>query len=263
MSRSGRLVSGIMFPMKILVRSPWRTAHLEICAPRCILGGPRQLSFGTHAFAPRDDEDDMVRQDGIRCRSLPQVRRFSTGKVETPPEDPSNLLSIRERASTMRDTARGRYRDFREHPGQSARDGAKTFGGMLQQYGPVFVGTYVGVYFATLGVLFLGVESGFLDPTGLFNMLGHNDDGETKNTVKLVVDFMEQYELTAKYAHIVEKRPEVANLAVAWIAVKFTEPLRLATSLAITPRIARYFGVKPKVVESSDERDTPSASPKE
>ena len=89
-------------------------------------------------------------------------------------------------------------------------------------------------------------------------MLGHADDdtsGETINTVKLVIDFMEQYEFTSKYVHIVEKRPEVANLAVAWIAVKFTEPLRLATSLAITPRIARYFGIQPKEVPPDTSED--------
>jgi Protein of unknown function (DUF1279) len=151
----------------------------------------------------------------------------------------------------MRDTARGHYRDFREHPAKSARLGAKTFGGMLRQYGPVFLGTYMSVYFATLGGLFLGVESGVLDPAGLFHMLGHAGDdasGETINTVKLVIDFMEQYEFTSKYVHVIEKRPEVANLAVAWIAVKFTEPLRLAVSLAITPRIARYFGIQPNEV---------------
>jgi hypothetical protein len=141
---------------------------------------------------------------------------------------------------------------------------------MLRQYGPVFLGTYLSVYFCTLGALFLGVESGIMDPAGLFQMLGHGDDasGETKNTVKLVVDFMEQYEFTSKYAHVVEKRPEVANLAVAWIAVKFTEPLRLAVSLAITPRIARYFGIKPKPLDaeesgvvSAGEESTPPGDP--
>jgi hypothetical protein len=173
----------------------------------------------------------------------------------------------------MRETARGHYLDFRQHPAQSAREGAKTFGGMLRQYGPVFVGTYLSVYFATLGVLFLGVESGMMDPVGLFEMIGHADDatGETKNTVKLVIEFLEQYEFTAKYVPLVERRPEVANLAVAWIAVKFTEPLRLAVSLAITPRIARYFGIKPKPltaeesesVTSSEESTSPRSPPNE
>jgi hypothetical protein len=128
---------------------------------------------------------------------------------------------------------------------------------MLRQYGPVFLGVYISVYFATLGALFLGVESGIMDPAGLFEMLGHSDDatGETKNTVKLVIEFLEHYEFTAKYIPLVERRPEVANFAVAWIAVKFTEPLRLAVSLAITPRIARYFGIKPKPL-SAEESDT-------
>jgi Protein of unknown function (DUF1279) len=205
-----------------------------------------------------DEDDQSKRNTRLYQTSLPFVcgyRFLSTDNISNHNKDsPPNLQSsttdsMRERATSMRETARGHYRDFREHPAKSARLGAKSFGGMLRQYGPVFLGTYMSVYFATLGGLFLGVESGVLDPAGLFHMLGHADDdtsGETINTVKLVIDFMEQYEFTSKFVHIVEKRPEVANLAVAWIAVKFTEPLRLATSLAITPRIARYFGIQPK-----------------
>ena len=117
---------------------------------------------------------------------------------------------------------------------------------MLQQYGPVFVGTYGTLYLSTLALFFVGVESGTLDPVLLFQWLGQTQDpsGGTaaESTVDLVVEFMQNHTWTQPYAHVMEKNPSVANLAVAWIAVKFTEPIRLALSVAVTPRLARYFG---------------------
>jgi hypothetical protein len=152
---------------------------------------------------------------------------------------------LKDRASGMRDGAREQYAEFREHPGKSARKGAKTMGEMFRMYGPVFVGTYMTVYVSTLGALYAGVQSGVLDPVALFGWLGQ-DTGECHNTVDLVVDFMQKHTITEPYAPSVEKHPYLANLAVAWIATKFTEPIRLAVALPLTPRVARYFGYGPK-----------------
>lgn len=159
-----------------------------------------------------------------------------------------------ERASGMRDNAAGHYATFREHPGESARKGAKTMGDMFRMYGPVFVGTYATIYVSTLGALYLGVGSGALDPVSLFKMLGQ-DTGNCHNTVDLVVDFMQRHTFTEAYAPSVEKHPHLANLAVAWIATKFTEPIRLAVALPLTPRIARYFGYGPKDPVEEPETD--------
>ena len=41
---------------------------------------------------------------------------------------------------------------------------------------------------------------------------------------------------------IVKMNPDASTLAVAWIATKFTEPLRLLATIVITPRIARAIG---------------------
>jgi hypothetical protein len=155
-----------------------------------------------------------------------------------------NRQQWRERASKIRTNARGHYDEFTEHPGQSARAGAKSVKAMFQQYGPVFVVTYGSLYLTTLGCLFMGVQSGVLDPASVFGFLGQAD--ETKDTVQLVVDFMQHHSITQPYAHVVESNPTYANLAVAWIATKFTEPVRLAVALPITPKIARYLGYAPK-----------------
>jgi hypothetical protein len=152
---------------------------------------------------------------------------------------------FRDGASGYRDGAREHYTNFRESPGASARQGAKTMGGMFRMYGPVFVGTYATIYVSTLGALYAGVQSGALDPVALFGWLGQ-DTGECHNTVDLVVEFMQKYTFTEAYAPSVEKHPYLANLAVAWIATKFTEPIRLAVALPLTPQVAKYFEYVPK-----------------
>ena len=154
------------------------------------------------------------------------------------------------RAEDYRDTARTHYQEFKEHPRQTARESAVSIRGMIQRYGPVFVGTYGTLYLSTLALLFGGVESGALDPVVLFQWLGQ--DGNADSTVQLVVEFMDKYEWTKPYAHVVERNPSVANLAVAWIAVKFTEPIRLGLSVAITPRLARYFGYTTTIEDEDD-----------
>lgn len=156
------------------------------------------------------------------------------------------------RATAFRDDARVRYEHVRENPRESAVSGAKSFGAMLRQYGPVFVGTYMGVYFTTLGLLFAGVESGVMDPVSLFGWIGAaGADGETRTTVEFVVQFMESHSLTKPYAPVVERNPEFANLAAAWVAVKFTEPVRFPIAVAITPKIARTFGFAAAKVDES------------
>jgi hypothetical protein len=50
----------------------------------------------------------------------------------------------------------------------------------------------------------------------------------------------------------VEENPHFANLGVAWVANKFTEPARLVFTMAIVPKLARHFGFV-KVIEDEDE----------
>lgn len=142
------------------------------------------------------------------------------------------------------------YEEFKEHPRESAIAGAKTFSGMMRMYGPVFLGTYFTIYLATLGSLYGGVSSGALDPVQLFSYMGMEKDG-ADSTVHLVVDFMQNHTLTAPYADWVLHNPQVANIGVAWIATKFTEPLRIPIALFLTPRVARSLGYGPRTSEET------------
>jgi Protein of unknown function (DUF1279) len=186
--------------------------------------------------------------------------------------------ALRDRATHYRDSAATRLREFKENPKQTALDGAKSFTTMLRMYGPVFIGTYAAVYFTTLSGLYAGVASGALDPVALFTTLGiiptaaatAADAGATvatttittTTTVDLVYNVLDHHEITKSYAHYVQDYPALANLGVAWISVKFTEPIRLPVAISITPRVARYIGYRPKVKEQAenDKKDESSSS---
>ena len=160
-------------------------------------------------------------------------------------------------------TMRERATQHARNSAKVARKGAKSAGEMMKQYGPVFAGTYFGIYWATLGLCYGGIDSGLIDPLTVIQFIKSNSDAASDSaptTVAYVVEFMEHYSLTAPYAPYVAKNPHFANLGVAWIGVKFTEPVRLALAMAVVPRVARYFG-REKKEEEDVSVDTNEATP--
>lgn len=190
--------------------------------------------------------------------ALDSPRYFSASSVaqaKRPIADRAREASVRAREASKRGA-------------KVARKGAMTAGGMLQKYGPVFIGTYFTVYFSTLGAFYAGVDSGLLDPMTVMSYVSSADGDESKTTVHMVSEFLEHYSFTKEYAPIVEENPHFANLAVAWIAVKFTEPVRLALALAVVPRLANYLGfaakedelASPEEIEKDTQEPTSSES---
>ena len=202
---------------------------------------PPTLAGGHHYHPPVGQQLIRWHASSTTTTSTSNNETGNSKDNTTTKETATRTDRLRQRAGEISHSARERFEEFREHPQESAKQGAKTFGGMVRLYGPVFVGTYATVYFTTLGCLFAGIETGALDPVVLLNWLGVAGD-ESKNTVSLVVDFLNNHTITQAWAPYVERNPSVANLAVAWIAVKFTEPVRFALTLGITPRVARYLG---------------------
>ncbi len=151
---------------------------------------------------------------------------------------------FRERAEEMRDNASERWHELREDP----KKGALAFGAMMKKYGPVFIGTYLGVYLTTLALFFGGIETGVLDPVVLFQWIGSDSGSVTSTTYDLVMEFMKNHAVTKPAVPYLEKYPAMANFAVAWITVKFTEPVRLPVALFLTPRVARVVGYRPKEI---------------
>jgi len=134
---------------------------------------------------------------------------------------------------------------------------------LIRKYGWTFVGTYFTIYLVTLGSLFASLDSGLIDPTTLSSMnpfpwvsgtgseesvvaAAEADAQEAKSTVDILSAYLEEWEFTRPYAAVVGKNPHIANLAIAWVATKLTEPVRVALALAIVPRISKILGQKAK-----------------
>jgi len=132
-----------------------------------------------------------------------------------------------------------------------------SFRAMFRRYGKVFVGTYFAVYVSTVLGLFMSVQSGHLDAMYIMSLLTGTsapaDPGgvadpatikEAADAMKEIVELLESYTLTRPVAPMVEQYPWTANLAIAWIATKFTEPIRFGLTVVVTPTIAKMFGYR-------------------
>ncbi|VEU40601.1 unnamed protein product [Pseudo-nitzschia multistriata] len=152
-----------------------------------------------------------------------------------------------------------------------------SFKAMMKKYGVVFFGTYFAIYCSTVLGLFMSVQSGHLDVMYIISLItgtsSPTDPGgvadpetilEAKSTVKHLVEFLESYTLTKPVAPMVEEYPSIGNLAIAWIATKFTEPIRFGATVALTPPIARFVGYKrvSPVIENAGPIDIVSADQK-
>lgn len=133
-----------------------------------------------------------------------------------------------------------------------------SFRSMLRRYGKVFISTYMAVYVTTVLGLFTVVQSGQLDAMYIMSLLTGSsspaDPGgvtdpdtikEAATAMKEMVEFLESYTLTKPFAPMVEQYPWTGNFAIAWIATKFTEPIRFGVTVVVTPSIAKFVGYKP------------------
>lgn len=146
---------------------------------------------------------------------------------------------------------------------------------LFKKYGIVFVGSYFGIYFTTLFTFFVVLDSGLVDPETFTQILKASTDMacETANVfgpegtglsmneaadayaeemttemtedrrtmVDIITGYLQNWEWTNKYVDKVSENPHLANLAVAWFIVKFTEPVRLAATVIVTPKVAKVL----------------------
>ena len=144
---------------------------------------------------------------------------------------------------------------------------------LFRQYGYTFVGTYGCIYLFTLTSIFVTLDFGLVDLdtlSGLFkvskdlacetaDIIGPTGTGasmdeaasayavevesgiktERRSLVDVVTGYMQKWEWTSRYVERIEKNPHLANLAVAWFMVKFTEPVRLGAAVIVTPRVSK------------------------
>ena len=199
-------------------------------------------------------------QNQIRFMSAPTDKSkvdFSTLDTITPPSSTHSLDTNQED----------------KKPELTTKEKAKQF---LKKYGFIFIGTYASIYFTTLLSIFGLLEGGFLDPDLMgqvfkvskdlacetADVIGPTGSGvsmdeaasayatelstemteEKRSLVDIVTGYLQKYEWSAKYAEKLEQNPHLANFAVAWFLVKFTEPVRLATAFVVVPKVAKAMG---------------------
>lgn len=135
-----------------------------------------------------------------------------------------------------------------------AKKGALSSLQKLKQYGPVFAGTYFTLYVGTLASLYAGVDSGLVDPVKLMAYINGGEAlEEQKSTAHLMMEYLDHYSLTRPAVPFLEKNPHFANLGVAWVATKFTEPFRILVAMVVVPRLANYLGFVPAELREEEE----------
>ena len=195
----------------------------------------------------------------IHCKSMFDIRRnqiamFSA--VGSPSSgDDENHVNDKSSESQKSLSRKEKLASVAKRGGKLAKKGAFSAKELVQKYGWTFIGTYISLYLVTLGSLFVAVDSGALDPVHLMDFklpfstmdiagdsssttttdipvdTTGNDHHYAKTGVKVIVEKLEKYEFTKPYAPIVDKNPHFANLAIAWVATKVTEPIRLAVTV--------------------------------
>lgn len=214
------------------------TSRLLLASSRSLITSRGRSRNFAHHLAPlyttSQQEEEHDRHSRYNC-----IRHFSASSANN---------------KNMRERAVDRCRNGARKGSALAKKGAQTSYQKLKQYGPVFVGAYFSLYVATLGGLYAGVDSGLIDPLTLFSYInGGGAMEESKSTAHLIVEYLDHYALTRPAVPFLEKNPHFANLGVAWVATKLTEPVRLVVTMAVVPRLADYLGFVPKKSEDEDD----------
>jgi hypothetical protein len=104
---------------------------------------------------------------------------------------------------------------------------------LIKAYGPIAIGTYLGIYVVVLFCIFLVVNSSF-GMTAEEIIAKIESWGILSESLKKRLDGM-----------VAGASPMMVNFAAAWIMTKFTEPIRLIVTGLITPSVARFLGRAP------------------
>ena len=112
---------------------------------------------------------------------------------------------------------------------------------LWKRYGWVGVSTYLGVYVTTLSGLYVTIKAGGIVP------------GDVSELVK--DSHIASFHLPGLSTTDLSVNKSTGDFALAWIATKLTEPLRLAFTLAITPSVSRAVHSlrNPKSVQPDDD----------
>ncbi len=108
----------------------------------------------------------------------------------------------------------------------------------------VAIGTYFSIYVGVLGALFCIFDSGLLTAADLPTDMSQSMMNRIDGILSALPDWLENF--VRGVLATMQEKPKMQTLTVAWLATKLTEPLRLITTIFLTPRVARALGRAPK-----------------
>jgi hypothetical protein len=107
---------------------------------------------------------------------------------------------------------------------------------LVRRNGPLVWKTYWGVYFGSLGAVFLGLQSGLVNPSGIsLSARG----GTSATTGDVLFNFLKSRPRLTPYSSWIKSHPMVANLAVAWLVTEACEPIRIGATCVLVPLLSR------------------------
>jgi FAM210A/B-like domain len=112
--------------------------------------------------------------------------------------------------------------------------------GFLRKYGPLGAVTYFSIYGMTLTSLYFAVDNG---------LLGSGD------VIAMLRDYDLEWFLVLLDVDLDNLNPKAGSFALAWIITKLTEPLRFATTLAVTPLLVRRRTKRVAAAATASEAD--------
>eukprot|EP00242_Pyramimonas_sp_CCMP2087_P009739 CAMPEP_0198220694 /NCGR_PEP_ID=MMETSP1445-20131203/80322_1 /TAXON_ID=36898 /ORGANISM="Pyramimonas sp., Strain CCMP2087" /LENGTH=123 /DNA_ID=CAMNT_0043898571 /DNA_START=359 /DNA_END=730 /DNA_ORIENTATION=+ len=92
---------------------------------------------------------------------------------------------------------------------------------LFQTYGKVAIGTYFGIYLATVSGIFFMIKQGAMSPESLQEAAGYLEASGCWGMGLERVD------------------PHAGSLMLAWLAAKALQPVRIAATCVATPSMAR------------------------
>ena len=116
---------------------------------------------------------------------------------------------------------------------------------LWRKYGMVAIGTYLSVYVTTLFGIYATMKTGLLSNKDKVDKDSWLSSFDPDKMVQKYVRFGESLGLD-KYVDLSHINPRTSVFVMAWITTKFTEPLRLAVTVAIVPKVAAVLRRAPK-----------------
>lgn len=226
------------------VTTPWTVPHL-LSPPKPLKVSATLRSLRYFHMATTLEGNPAHHSQSYRLYS--QGRRTDGDRMEDLP-----LSSPGSEETMGLDGRREQMKQAANNGREVVSKGATSLRDLVRKYGFTFVGTYFSVWVLTLSTLFGVLDSGLVDPVTLSNihLPWHSETGveeaaaeakEIKSSVDMITEYMQKYEWTKSYASKVEENPRITNLAIAFVATKLTEPIRIAVTVGIVPRLSKIL----------------------